>query len=439
MHRNQNSSVFEKPSLVIIGNGMATGRLLDEILNRTPGQYEITVIGKEPFGSYNRIMLSSVLAGDSTIEGIIQKTPQWYEDNHIKFISDSLVTDIDSENKTLTIQHNKHFFEEKTLLYDELVLAVGSRPAKIPAKNQKIKGLFNFRDIRDTEQIQAFTNQSFTNKNKNAIVIGGGLLGLEAACGLAISGMKVTLIHRNKWLLNRQLDEVSGTLLKNIIATKNINFVLGHEVVRFESELNTHGEEVLCGAKLTNGEIVKAEMGVIATGITPNKELATSARITVERAIVVNDFMQTSNKYISALGECCQHKNATFGLVDPIWSQCKSLAERLCLGHLSAFKNGPVPTKLKVSGVQLFSAGIVESSGSTQSFVITDNKSLIYRKMIVKNGVIVGVVLFGDVSSGMAYFDMMQSKQKIIHAMPELLIGHEFMPEESEVKCSEAA
>jgi len=439
MYCHQNSSVFEKPSLVIVGNGMATGRLLDEILNRTPGQYEITVIGKEPFGSYNRIMLSSVLAGDTTIDGIIQKTPQWYEDNHIKFMSDCFVTDIDSKNKKLTIKHNQNSLEEKTLSYDELVLAVGSRSAKIPAKNQDIKGLFNFRDIRDTEQIQAFANQSSSNQSKNALVIGGGLLGLEAAYGLAISGVKVTLIHRNKWLLNRQLDQVSGNMLQNIMATKNIEFVLGHEVAQFESQLNTHGEEVLCGAILTNGESIKAEMAVIATGITPNKELATSANITVERAIVVNDFMQTSNKYISALGECCQHKNATFGLVDPIWSQCKSLAERLCLGRLSAFKNAPVPTKLKVSGVQLFSAGIVESSDSMQSFVLTDKKSSIYRKIIVENNLIVGVVLFGDVSSGMVYFDMMQNKQQVMHAMPELLIGHEFMSDEKEVKRSKAA
>lgn len=442
MYRNQNTSVFEKPSLVIIGNGMATGRLLDEILDRTPGQYQITVIGKEPYGSYNRIMLSSVLAGETTIDGIIQKTPQWYKDNQIEFISGTNVSHIDSENKKLILQNSRNhesLEDQKMISYDELVLAVGSRSAKIPAKNQNVKGLFNFRDIKDTEQIQSFANQASAlkgeeGKDKKALVIGGGLLGLEAAYGLAISGVKVTLIHRNKWLLNRQLDQVSGTMLQNIMAAKNINFILGHEVAQFTSKTNKEGENVLSGAELTNGEIIDAEMAVIATGITPNKELAVSANIIAERAIVVNDFMQTSNKYISALGECCQHKNATFGLVDPIWSQCKSLAERLCLGRLSAFKNAPVPTKLKVSGVQLFSAGVVESSDSTQSFVITDKKSSIYRKIIIENDIIVGVVLFGDVSSGMVYFEMMQNKQKILHAMPELLMGHEFMAVEAENK-----
>ena len=171
-------------------------------------------------------------------------------------------------------------------------------------------------------------------------------------------------------------------------------------------------------------------MCVVATGITPNKELATSANIDVERAIIVNDYMQTSNEHISALGECCQHKNSTFGLVDPIWSQCKTLAERLSNGHLSAFANAPVPTKLKVSGIQLFSAGVVESSETTQTFVLTDKKSFIYRKIIVENDVIVGVLLFGNVSSGMAYFDMMLNRKKVSHAMPNLVMGHEFMPPE---------
>lgn len=433
MNINQSISSFKKPTLVIIGNGMATGRLLDEILSRTPDKFDIKVIGKEPFGSYNRIMLSSVLAGETTVEGIIQKTPQWYEEHSIELISDTIVADINSVDKTLTLQSNQISHAEYVMPYDKLVLAVGSRSAKIPAKNQGIQGIFNFRDIKDTEQIQAFTcqDESVQNTDKNALVIGGGLLGLEAAYGLAISGVNVTLIHRNKWLLNRQLDKVAGTMLQSIMAAKNINFVLGEEVTQFISNKNSEGEDVLSGVELTNGEKLAIQMCVIATGITPNKELATSAAIEVERAIIVNDYMQTSNEHISALGECCQHKEATFGLVDPIWSQCKTLAERLCNGHLSAFANAPVPTKLKVSGVQLFSAGVVESSETTQTFVLTDKKSCIYRKIIIKNDVIVGVLLFGNVSSGMAYFDMMLNNKKVSHALPNLLMGHEFMPVEN--------
>lgn len=435
MQSHQLSSMSVKKSLVIVGNGMATGRLLDEILSRTPNKFKIIVVGKEPYGSYNRIMLSSVLAGDTTIEGIIQKTPQWYIDNNIQFISDTVVSDIDSDNQIITLDPNDQNEAKKQLIYDELVFATGSRSAKIPAKNQNINGVFNFRDIKDTEQIQSFarstkddskqTNNRY--EEKRAVVVGGGLLGLEAAYGLAISGVSVTLIHRNKWLLNRQLDQVAGNMLQRIMAEKNIKFVLGYEVARFDHLIDDAGESVLCGVELTNGTYLEASMAVVATGITPNKELGNNAQLDVNRAIVVNDYMQTSNLHISALGECCEHKNATFGLVDPIWVQCKTLAERLCFAKEYAFKNAPVPTKLKVSGVQLFSAGVVESSDDTQSFTITDNQASIYRKIIVKDDVIIGVILFGDVSSGMAYFDMMQAKQKIMHAMPELLLGQEFM------------
>ncbi len=457
MQSHQSSSFSTKPSLVIVGNGMATGRLLDEIISRTPEKYAITVIGKEIFGSYNRIMLSSVLAGDASIESIIQKPPQWYVDHNIEFISDTVVSDIDSVHQTITLTpNNSSPLVEKceagnnSVKYDELVFATGSRSAKIPAKNQSIEGVFNFRDIKDTEKIQAFAqsssesssepssesttdNKHKTSSDKKAVVIGGGLLGLEAAYGLAISGVKVTLIHRNKWLLNRQLDQVSGTMLQNIMAEKNIEFVLGYEVERFDSKTNEENNNVLCGVELTSGEYLDASIVVVATGITPNKELGVNAKVKVNRAIVVDDFMQTSNSCISAIGECCEHKEATFGLVDPIWVQCKTLAERLCFNNNKAFENAPVPTKLKVSGVQLFSAGVVESSEDTQSFIITDNSAFIYRKIIIKNDVIVGVVLFGDVGSGMAYFDMMQSKQKVLHAMPELLLGHEFMSIEEHV------
>jgi nitrite reductase (NADH) large subunit len=422
---NQHSELVSqfKPSLVIIGNGMATGRLLDEIIKRTPNKYQITVIGKERFGSYNRIMLSAVLAGDATIDSIMQKPPAWYKEHDINFLSGSLVTHINKETKVVELASLVH------INYDELIIATGSRTATIPAKNQDIEGIFNFRDIADTQKIQAFANQENVG-SKEAIVIGGGLLGLEAAYGLAISGVEVTLVHRNKWLLNRQLDKVSGNMLQRIMEQKNITFALGHEVASFENivERNLAGNQnILSGVTLTNGEFISAQMAVIATGITPNKELAETASIDVERAILVNDYMQTSDPSISALGECCEHNRATFGLVDPIWSQCITLAERLCNNVKKPFQNAPVPTKLKVSGVQLFSAGDVEVSEGSQCFTLLDKRALIYRKIIIKNGKISGVVLFGDVSSGMAYFELMQQQTAVNYMMPELLIGDEFI------------
>ena len=420
------SVVQIKPALVIVGNGMATGRLLDEIIKRTPNKYQITVISKEHFGSYNRIMLSAVLAGEATIDSIMQKPPAWYKAHHINFLSGGVVSYINKEKKYVDLASGVQ------IDYDELIIATGSRTAKIPAKNQNITGIFNFRNIADTEKIQAFTKQAGTTK-KQAVVIGGGLLGLEAAYGLALSGVEVTLVHRNKWLLNRQLDKVAGVMLQTIMEQKNINFVLGHEVAAFESNIdksvtpNNKKTEILSGVTLTNGAFICAQMAVIATGITPNKELAQTSNIEANRAILVNDYMQTSEPSISALGECCQHKGATFGLVDPIWAQCITLAERLCNSLEKPFYNAPVATKLKVSGVQLFSAGNVEVSEDSQCFTLLDKKALIYRKIIVKNGKISGVVLFGDVSSGMAYFDLMQQATTVTPMLPELLIGEEFV------------
>lgn len=420
------SVVQIKPALVIVGNGMATGRLLDEIIKRTPNKYQITVISKEHFGSYNRIMLSAVLAGEATIDSIMQKPPAWYKAHHINFLSGGVVSYINKEKKYVDLASGVQ------IDYDELIIATGSRTAKIPAKNQNITGIFNFRNIADTEKIQAFTKQAGTTK-KQAVVIGGGLLGLEAAYGLALSGVEVTLVHRNKWLLNRQLDKVAGVMLQTIMEQKNINFVLGHEVAAFESNIdksvtpNNKKTEILSGVTLTNGAFICAQMAVIATGITPNKELAQTSNIEANRAILVNDYMQTSEPSISALGECCEHQGATFGLVDPIWAQCITLAERLCNSLEKPFYNAPVATKLKVSGVQLFSAGNVEVSEDSQCFTLLDKKALIYRKIIVKNDKISGVVLFGDVSSGMAYFDLMQQSTTVTPMLPELLIGEEFV------------
>lgn len=430
------SKTQSKPSLVIVGNGMATGRLLDEIIKRAANKYKITVIGEEAQGSYNRILLSTVLAKETHYKNIIQKPTQWYVDNNINFISATRVTEINRASKTLSTEtyHDSDFSNITTshIQYDELVLAVGSRAAKIPAKNQDIHGIFSFRNIRDTQKIE-----SFAKKHKNAVVIGGGLLGLEAAYGLASTGVKVTLIHRNKWLLNRQLDQVAGSMLQTVMAEKNIEFVLGEEVVRFDQLMNPQNQASLSGVELTNGDYVKADMAIIATGITPNSELGMSSGLEVNKAIVVDDYMQTSDVNISALGECCQHKKATFGLVDPIWKQCESLAIRLTSLRRKKFKNAPVATKLKVSGVQLFSAGIVESSKTLQTYTLHDDNARIYRKIMLKNDIIVGIVLFGDVSSGMDYFDLMQNKTPIRMHMPELLLGTEYMLDNTEGDISE--
>ena len=405
--------------IVVVGNGMVGHHFVDEMAKHEG--YEITVLSAEDRLAYDRVHLSEYFSG-KTAEDLAMTSPAYYNEIGVRFFTNAKVINIDKAAKTVTTEAGE------TYAYDKLVMATGSYPFVPPIPGKEREHCLVYRTIQDLDDIQASANAG-----KVGVVVGGGLLGLEAAYGLALSGVEVTLVHRNKWLLNRQLDKIAGVMLQTIMEQKNINFVLGHEVAAFESNIDQSLEadnektEKLSGVTLTNGEFICAQMAVIATGITPNKELAQTSSIKVNRAILVNDYMQTSEPFISALGECCEHNNATFGLVDPIWAQCITLAERLCNNLEKPFHNAPVPTKLKVSGVQLFSAGDVEVSEDSQCFTLLDKKALIYRKVIVKNGKISGVVLFGDVSSGMAYFDLMQQATIVTPMLPELLIGEEFV------------
>ncbi|WP_096085123.1 NAD(P)/FAD-dependent oxidoreductase [Agaribacterium haliotis] len=402
------------PSLVIVGNGMVAGRLLDELLERQnrdgAKHYEITVIGAEPHGSYNRIMLSSVLAKDTSVKAIVQKDHDWYQSKGIRFISGSPVTAIEREAKWVETACGQR------VSYDELVLATGSRAARIPAENLDLNNIFLFRTIADTEgMMQVAAGAS------SAVVVGGGLLGLEAAYGLAKFGIKVTLVHRSGWLLNRQLDKQAGAMLKTVMQDMGIEFCLGDEIASFREQNGS-----VCGARLKSGRELRAELAVVATGITPNAELGLEHGLNGQRAIDVDDFMQSSAANISALGECIEHRGATFGLVDPLWRQAETLAARLVNRELVPFENQAIATKLKVSGVQVFSAGQVQEQAGQRAVVIEDKQARIYRKLIIDQGRIVGVVLFGDVRSGAHYFDLMQAGKNVSADLPQLIFGQEF-------------
>ncbi|WP_370980884.1 NAD(P)/FAD-dependent oxidoreductase [Agaribacterium sp. ZY112] len=399
------------PSLVIVGNGMVAGRFLDELLKRDGQQYRVTVIGAEPHGSYNRIMLSSVLANDTTVKAIVQKDHDWYEQQGIHFISGSPVVSIDRDKKTVSTACDQQ------ISYDELVLATGSRAARIPAKNLDLAHVFLFRTIADT---QAMMQIAEAEHAKNAIVVGGGLLGLEAAYGLAKFGIKVTLVHRSGWLLNRQLDERSANMLKDVMQSMGISFRLNDEIVSF------NGDSAVKSATLKSGDTLDAELAVIATGITPNAELGLEHGLDGKRAIEVDDFMQTSAAHISAIGECIEHKGQCFGLVDPLWRQAETLAARLVNSENLPFENQATATKLKVSGVQVFSAGQVLETEQQRSIIVEDKQSRIYRKLIIEQDRIVGIVLFGDVRSGAYYFDLMQDGTDVSAMLPNLIFGQEF-------------
>lgn len=377
-----------RPHLVIIGNGMAAGRLLDNIRQRDASKFNISVIGDEKAGSYNRIMLSSVLAGEVEADSIIQKNPQWYEQQQVRFIGGVFAERID------TVQQQVLLANGETLHYDHCVITTGSRPAKIPAGNQALANIFSFRTLDDVDTITRSAS-----KARKALVVGGGLLGLEAAYGLAQKELEVHLVHRSPWLLNRQLDETSGRLLQRVMLDKGVHCHLGCEVENFI------GEHALSAAQLNNGERIDCDLAVIATGITPNIDLAKNSGLECARGILVNEHLQTSATNISALGECCEIDAQTFGLVEPIWHQCENLAEQLCFGHSKPFVNPAVATKLKVSGVQVFSAGEFITQAHHRAVTVHADKKGVYRKLLFDGERLVGAVLFGDTRGGNEYFE----------------------------------
>ena len=408
----------EKKKLVIVGNGMATGRLLDDLsqydaFGETESHVEITVIGDEPVGGYNRILLSPVLAGEASPDSIVTKPVSWYCDNSVTLKIGVSVDRIDRDNKKVCLSGGE------TCDYDILVLAIGSRPSVIPAANQNLLGVTVFRTLADVDYIQTFI-ASTQQGEQRAVVVGGGFLGLEAAYGIACQGVKVTLIHRSAWLLNRQLDKASGALLERVMAEKNIDFRLNDEVDRFL------GEQQLEGVRLKSGEILPCSLAVIAAGITPNKELGQAAGLACNRGIEVNGFLQTSDADIFALGECVEFEGETFGLVEPIWRQSQALASYLMSVNSSPFVSDMVATKLKVSGVSLFSAGEHITREGMRELVYQDVANNIYRKLLLKDNKIVGIVLFGDIQNGQNYYDMMINQAHISGEVDVLVLSGGF-------------
>lgn len=403
----------QKPKLLIVGNGMAAGRLVEEIRKRDPEAYAITLIGEEPQGSYNRILLSSVLAGDQVPEQIIQQDTAWYQSRGIRFLGGVRATAINPQQKQVILENGS------SENYDELVIATGSRSATIPAGNQQLEAIFSFRTLDDVNAIE----HSCT-KARRALVVGGGLLGLEAAYGLAQKGIQVTLVHRGDWLLNRQLDPTAGEVLRQRMATMNIDFRLSDEVESFT------GSSRVTGAILKSGEPLDCDLALIATGISPNMELAGKSDIHTEQAIVVDELMRTSAAHISALGECCEFQGNRFGLVAPIWDQCISLADRLVCGIHQPFAIQPIATKLKVSGVQLFSAGEYLTRPHHRELVMHDPGAGIYRKLLLDGDQLVGAVLFGDTRDGNWYFELIQNQQDLRGFLPaQLVFGRAYCPD----------
>ena len=399
-----------KPNLVIIGNGMAGIRTLEELLSAAPDRYQITVIGKEPFGSYNRIMLSPVLARETSLDQILIHDRPWYQEQGIELLAgdEYEATFIDR------VRHQVVCRNGKRISYDRLLIATGSDPLLLPIPGADSQGVLGFRGIRDVEKMQ-----QFADGGGQAVVIGAGLLGLEAAHGLHQLGMEVTVIHRAEYPLNRQLDSEAATLLQQALEARGIRFRLA-----LNSRQIHHRGGRVSGLELDNGECLPARLIVMATGIVPNIELAKNSGLECNRGIRVNDCLQTFDPKIYAVGECVEHRNLTFGLVEPLFEQAKVCANHLAAHGVASYSYLKPATRLKVSGINLFSMGDFDNRDyDVEPIHYRDPASGVYKKLLIRNNLLIGAVLYGDTADGPWYHELMRDGVDLTPYRDGLIFG----------------
>ncbi len=395
--------------LVVIGNGMAGCRAVEEILARDPGRYSIAIFGAEPRVNYNRIMLSPVLAGEKAFDDIVINTAQWYVENDIELISGDPVDQIDRATQTVIARSGR------VEPYDRLLIATGSDPFIIPVPGHKLPGVVTFRDLDDVDKMLAAAD-----KGGSAVVIGGGLLGLEAAHGLNLRGMDVTVIHLMPTLMERQLDEAAGWLLKAELERRGQVILTGADT----GEIMEKDGQVV-GVKLKDGREIPADIVVMAVGIRPATALGKAAGLEVERGIMVDDHMVTSDPAIMAVGECVQHRGLCYGLVAPLWDMCRALADH-ATDQPTGYEGSVTSTKLKVSGIDLFSAGDFSGGDGAEDIVMRDAARGVYKRVIVKDSKLVGAVLYGDTADGAWYFDLLKKGEDVSDIRDALIFGQAF-------------
>lgn len=399
---------MEKLKLVMIGNGMAGVRTLEELLKLAPDLYEITVFGAEPHPNYNRILLSPVLAGEQTFEEIILNDLDWYRDNGIDLRLGCKVLDIDRENRRVIAE------DGSVAEYDRLLVATGSSPFILPIPGKDLQGVIGYRDIADTEMMM-----ETARTHRHALVIGGGLLGLEAANGLKLRGMDVTVVHLGDWLLERQLDKTAGKLLQSALEARGIQFRLNTNT----AALLDDGEGRVATARFSDGEEIPADLVVMAAGIRPNAELAERAGLACNRGIQVDDCLQTSDPAIYAVGECANHRGIAYGLVAPLFEQARVCADHLARLGNARYEGSVTSTKLKVTGIDLFSAGDFMGTEGTETITLSDPIGGVYKKLVVKDDVLVGACLYGDTADGGWYFRQIRESHNVAEIRDLLMFG----------------
>jgi nitrite reductase (NADH) large subunit len=391
--------------LVIVGNGMAAARLVDELAKVALGRYAIAVIGDEPRLAYNRVLLSSVLSGETQSHDIELKPATWWRDRGVTLKYGCRATEIDVGRRELKIAN------DESINFSKLIMATGSTALRLNLPGADLAGVHTFRDTRDVDLLLTLAAQK-----KRVVVVGGGLLGLEAAYGLAKAGSRVTLIHLMDRLMERQLDAPAAELLKSLVERKGIRILLNANTARIEGERRVEGVE------LTDGRKLEADAVIFAAGIRPNISLAKEAGIPVNRGVVVDDHLQTGVSDIFALGECAEHRGTCYGLVEPAYEQAGVLARHLA-GAPAAYNGSVVSTNLKVSGVSVFSAGDFVGAEGSETIVLSDFRHGSYKKLVIAKGRLTGAVLVGETGDALWYLQMIRNREPIAAIRSDMMFG----------------
>lgn len=393
-----------KRRLLVVGNGMCGLRLLEELLALAADRFEITVIGAEATPAYNRVLLSPLLAGELSPAEVELKPTEWYSRNGIALHVGQPVLAIDAERRSAKLK------DGQSISFDICVLATGSEPIRLQLPGNELGGVVTFRSMQDAHVLR-----SAAEAGTPAVVIGGGLLGIEAAYGLACAGAKVTLVHLVDHLMERQLDPASARLLASALEGKGIRAILGTTVSTIRGRDRVEGVELKDGQNLTCGLVV------MAAGVRPSIALAAAAGLTTNRGIVVDDRMATSKEGTFALGECAEHRGHCYGLIEPGYEQARILAHHLA-GLAGAYEGSVVATSLKVSGIPVFSIGAFDDQ-QAQSIVLEDREAAVYRKLVVRDGCLVGAVLYGDTSDALWYRQLIGQQTPVAAFRDALAFG----------------
>ncbi len=407
---------MKKQKLVMVGNGMAGVKTLEELLRHAPDRFDITVFGAEPHGNYNRILLSPVLAGEMTLPDIMLNDLDWYRDNGITLHAGRKVVEIDRVRRSVRADDGTE------AQYDRLLLATGSLPFILPVAGKDLPGVIAYRDIADTEAMIAAARD-----HRHAVVIGAGLLGLEAANGLVLRGMAVTVVHLGGWIMERQLDKPAADLLQASLEAKGMQFRLSAQTAEL-LPVEGGGAGARVGAvRLKDGTLLPADLVVMAAGIRPNTTLAESARLHCDRGIVVSDTLQTiTDPRVYAVGECANHRGIAYGLVAPLFDQAKVCANHLAGFGIGRYQGSVTSTKLKVTGVDVFSAGDFHGGDGCDEILLHDRAGGVYKKLVLKDERLAGAVMVGDTSDGAWYFQLVREGKNIAELRDHLLFGQSF-------------